>query len=123
MGHLAGLWCTVQSRSERVQFISGLGKEVLRLSSQTNGISRIYLYHATRGQVSILLATLAGAICQGESLDHLIDVAEDAMRVGRTSGMVAVTGLLLGLAVWNGDHLWKDINKTGLQRSLLKALL
>jgi hypothetical protein len=123
VGYLAGLWCTVQGRSERVQFISDLGKEILRLSLHTNDISRTYLYHATRGQVSSLLAALAGSICQGESSDSLIKIAEAAMRVGHISGMVAVAGLLLGLAVWNGDHLLKDTNKTELQFSLMRALL
>ena len=107
VGYLAGLWCSVQSTSERVRFVSDLGKQVLRLSSHTNDISRTYLYHATRGQVSSLLEALAGAICHGEDTDHLMDTAEAAMRIGHTSGMVAVAGLLLGLAVWDGDHLLK----------------
>jgi hypothetical protein len=123
VGYLAGLWCSVQSRSERVQFISDLGKEVLRFSPHTNDISRTYLYHATRGQVSNLLVDLAGAICQGEDTDYLVDTAEAAMQIGHTSGMVAVGGLLLGLAVWDGDHLLKEINKRELQPSHLKALL
>lgn len=122
VGYLAGLWCTVQGKSERVQFISDLGKEILRLSSHTNDISRTYLYHATRGQVSSLLVALAGSICQGESSDSLIKIAEAAMRVGHISGMVAVAGLLLGLAVWNGVTL-KDTNKTELQFSLMRVLL
>ncbi len=123
VGYLAGLWCSVQSTSERVRFVSDLGKQVLRLSSHTNDISRTYLYHATRGQVSSLLVGLAGAICHGEATDHLMDTAEAAMRTGHTSGMVAVAGLLLGLAVWDGDHLLKEINKRELQPSHLKAVL
>jgi hypothetical protein len=122
-GYLAGLWCAVQRRSERVRFISDLGKEVLRLSSRTTGVSRTYLHHATRGQVSSLLVDLAGAICQGEDSDDLLEIAEAAMRVGHTSGMASVAGLLLGLAVWDGDHLLKDVNGAGLQASPLRALL
>lgn len=123
VGYLAGLWCTVQSRSERVQFISDLGEEVLRLSSHTSSMSRTYLYHATRGQVSSLLVALAGAICQGEDSEHLTDIAEAAMRVGHTSGMAAVAGLLLGLAVWDGAHLLGDTIKMGSQISPLKTAL
>ena len=52
VGYLAGLWCTVRDRRERLQFVSDLGKEIIRLSQQTNDISRTYLYHASRGQVS-----------------------------------------------------------------------
>lgn len=123
VGYLAGLWCAVKGRGERAQFISDLGKEVLRLSSRTNAISRTYLSHATRGQVSSLLIALAGAICQGEDSDKLIGIAEAALRVGHNSGMATVAGLLLGLAVWNGDHLLEGINKTELRSSLLKTLL
>jgi hypothetical protein len=104
-GYLAGLWCTVRDRSERAQFILSLGKTILGLSRQTNDISRTYLYHAAQGQVSSLLANLAEAISQGESPDRLLDLAEAAMSVGHASGMEAVTGLLMGLAAWVGDHL------------------
>jgi hypothetical protein len=109
VGYLAGLWCTVQGRNECVQFISDLGKVVLRLSSNTNAISRTYLYHATYGQISSLLVALAASICQGENTDNLFDIAEAAMQVGHTSGIASIAGLLLGLAVWDGDHLLNDI--------------
>jgi hypothetical protein len=121
-GYLAGLWCAVRSRSERVHFISDLGKEVLQLSSQTNDISRTYLYHAARGQVSSLLDALARTICQGGNPDSLLDTVEAAMRVGHTSGGMAVAGLLLGLAVWDGDHLLKHTGNAGLLASPLRAL-
>jgi hypothetical protein len=107
VGYLAGLWCTVQGRSERLQFISDLGKEVLRLSSRTNDISRTYLYHAARGQVSSLLVALAKSISQGENSDDLIDITDAAMQVGHISGMAAVAGLLLGLAVWDGEQFFQ----------------
>ncbi|MBA4379974.1 MAG: hypothetical protein C0393_04700, partial [Anaerolinea sp.] len=101
VGYLAGLWCTVRDRSERARFISALGKTVIRLSRQTNDISRTYLYHAARGQVSSRLTALAEAICRGDHADRLLEAAEAAMRVGHTSGMEAVAGLLVGLTVWN----------------------
>jgi hypothetical protein len=62
VGYLAGLWCTVQDRSERLKFVSNFGKATIRLSSETNDISRTYLYHAAQGQVSSRLANLAEAI-------------------------------------------------------------
>ncbi|MBI5934407.1 MAG: DUF2877 domain-containing protein [Chloroflexi bacterium] len=101
VGYLAGLWCAVLDKSERVQFASDLGKEVIRLSGQTTDISRAYLYHAARGQVSSRLADLAEAICRGENLNRLLAIIESAMQVGHTSGMDAVTGLLVGLVAWN----------------------
>ncbi|MDP2975839.1 MAG: DUF2877 domain-containing protein, partial [Anaerolineales bacterium] len=112
VGYLAGLWCTVRDKNVRARFISTLGKTVIRLSRQTNDISRTYLYHAARGQVSSRLAALAEAICRGDHCaapmhstysarsDRLLDAAEAAMRVGHTSGMEAVAGLLVGLTVW-----------------------
>jgi hypothetical protein len=101
VGYLAGLWCAVWDKSERAQLISNLGKAVVRLSRQTNDISRAYLYHASRGQVSSRLADLAEAICHGENSDRLLVAAESAMQVGHTSGMDTVTGLLIGLAAWS----------------------
>ena len=99
VGYLAGLWCAVQDRRERALFLSSLGEAVIRLSRQTNAISRAYLTHATRGQVSSRLANLAEAICRGEDSERLLAAAELAMQVGHTSGMDAVTGLLVGLCV------------------------
>ncbi len=124
VGYLAGLWCTVRDSNERARFISTLGKTVIRLSRQTNDISRTYLYHAARGQVSSRLAALAEAICAQHLLgrgdhraapmhstysarsDRLLDAAEAAMRVGHTSGIEAVAGLLVGLTVWNNRRDW-----------------
>ena len=99
-GYLAGLWCTVGSESERAQFIADLGKTIIQLSSKTNDISRTYLYHAAQGQVSSRLANLIEAISRGENPERLSETAEVAMKVGHTSGMDAVTGLLVGLATW-----------------------
>lgn len=102
VGFLAGLWCVAGERAERIRFLSGLGKAVTLLSGRTNDISRTYLVHAARGQVSSRLATLAEAICWGERSDHLLKAAEAAIKVGHSSGMEAVTGLLLGISAWNG---------------------
>lgn len=123
VGYLAGLWCAVQSSSERVRFVSDLGEEVVRLSAHTSATSCTCLSHATHGQMLSLLVTPAGTICHGEAADHVVDAAEAAMRVGHTSGMVAVAGLLLGFAVWNGDHLLEESSMVGPRSSALKASL
>jgi hypothetical protein len=101
---MAGLWCTIQDSSERAQFISSLGRKIIELSHKTNDISRTYLYHAVGGQVSSRLADLAGGICRGDDPGHLHQTAETAMSVGHTSGMEAVSGLLVGLGIWEGNH-------------------
>ncbi|MBI5965977.1 MAG: DUF2877 domain-containing protein [Chloroflexi bacterium] len=100
VGYLSGLWCSVSNKSERIHFVTNLGKTIVDLSPQTNDISRAYLYHASHGQVSSHLANLAEAICHGENSNHLAAAAESALQVGHTSGMDAVTGLLLGFTVW-----------------------
>jgi hypothetical protein len=103
VGYLAGLWCSVRDFIERRQFVSQLSQEVIRLSGRTNDISRTYLYHAARGQVSSRLDTLARAISKPESLGQLMPIVESAMQSGHTSGMDAVTGLLFGIATWEGE--------------------
>jgi hypothetical protein len=100
VGYLAGLWCTVQDKDERARFVLKLGKNIIDLSSKTNDISRTYLYHAAQGQVSSRLAELAEGICYGEDRERLGEVAEAAFKVGHTSGMDTVTGLLIGLSAW-----------------------
>ena len=100
VGYLAGLWCSVRDGPERLRFVSDLGKEINRLSHQTNDISQTYLYHASRGQVSSQLADLAEEICRGENSDRLFAAAKSAMHVGHTSGLDTVTGLLIGLVAW-----------------------
>jgi hypothetical protein len=88
-----------------MQFISTLGKAILRSARKTNDISWTYLAQAVRGQVSSRLAHLAEAISLGEDSQHLLEIAEAAMRVGHTSGMDVVTGMLIGLAAWEKDFL------------------
>jgi hypothetical protein len=102
VGYMAGLWCTVRERSERAQLISSLGETINRLSHKTNDISRTYLYHAVRGQVSSRLANLAEASGNGADSGQLLEIAEAAMKIGHTSGMETVTGLLIGLSAWEG---------------------
>jgi hypothetical protein len=105
VGYLAGLWCSVRDYSERRQFIAELGQAIIHLSRRTNDISRTYLYHAAHGQVSSRLASLATALSYPESLAQVTLAAETAMRSGHSSGMDAVTGLLFGLAAWDGDSI------------------
>ena len=104
-GYLTGLWCTSKGKAERLSFLLGLGKAVVELSKRTNDISRTYLFHATRGLASSQLVNLAVAICTGAGDDRVMQYASSAMQSGHTSGMDAVTGLLFGLAAWDGANL------------------
>jgi hypothetical protein len=100
-GYMAGLWCTARNQPDRAQFIRELGNRIVDLSRRTNDISRTYLFHAVRGQVSSRLTALALAIGRGEEHDRLLQIAEQAMQHGNTSGMDTVTGLLLGISAWD----------------------
>lgn len=101
VGYLTGLWCTFRKEIDRRRFVTSLGRAVIDFSQGTNAISRTYLLHAAHGQVTSRLVTLAQAIGQGEGYEYLLDSTEAAMYAGHTSGMDAVTGLLLGLITWN----------------------
>ncbi|MDO8752434.1 MAG: DUF2877 domain-containing protein [Anaerolineales bacterium] len=98
IGYLAGLWSTAGSHQQQSSFIRSFGISLMKMAKQTNEISRTYLYHAIHGQFSSNLSTLAEAITTGHQIEKAIQAA---MRVGHSSGMDSVTGLLIGLAVWN----------------------
>jgi hypothetical protein len=61
------------------------------------------LFHAAHGQVSSDLVALVSAIARGDVSKRLHLVAEDALKVGHSSGMDTVTGLLVGLCAWGNS--------------------
>jgi hypothetical protein len=102
IGFLAGLWSTSGKDRSRLSFIQSFGDRLMELAERTNLISRTYLYHAIRGQFSSSLSNLAESIALGsENTQH---IAETAMRVGHSSGMDSVTGLLIGLSIWSTEQ-------------------
>jgi hypothetical protein len=103
VGYLAGLWSAVRDREERRAFLRELGEALRSVATQTNGLSRTYLVLAADGQVSSGITGLIEAICRGWETDRLLDAAEKVMRIGHTSGMDTVTGLLVGLGAWDGE--------------------
>lgn len=102
VGYLAGLWSTAGRIPERIQFVTNLGRAVARLSRCTNEISGTYLTHAAHARVSSRLLDLARVIKQGQGSADLHQVTLLSLQVGHTSGLEATTGLLQGLAAWNG---------------------
>jgi len=101
IGFLAGLWSTSGKVQRQLSFIHSFGDRLMEIAKQTNLISRTYLYHAMQGQFSSSLSNLAEAIALGS--ENLRGTAETAMRVGHSSGMDSVTGLLMGLCIWNTE--------------------
>lgn len=103
LGYLSALWSTLDGQLERLSFLSSFSAAIMRLTGLTNEISRTYLFHTIQGQFSSNLVALLDAIGRGLPRERLLSFAEDVMRVGHSSGMDVVTGLLAGLAVWNPD--------------------
>lgn len=101
IGFLAGLWSLAGGNGPLLSFIHSFGNALVQLATQTSEISRTYLYHAAQGQFSSSLSNLAGAIARGSGLEQ---AAPSAMRIGHSSGMDSVTGLLIGLSVWNKNY-------------------
>jgi len=102
IGFLAGLWSMAGGNQMQLSFIRSFGDALMQIAKQTNEISRTYLHHATQGQFSGSLSNLAEAIATGGDVEH---ATREAARVGHSSGMDSVTGLLAGLAVWKKDFL------------------
>jgi hypothetical protein len=98
VGFLAGLWSTAGTDRGPLSFIASFGKTLMEVAKQTNEISRTYLYHAVRGQFSSSLSVFLEAIATGQDVEQAV---QETMAVGHSSGMDSVTGLLIGLAVWN----------------------
>ena len=101
IGYLAGLWSTASDNQE-ITFIETFGRPLLKISIETNEISRTYLTHAIHKQFSSSLIKLLNAISEGETVQAQVAVKE-AMRVGHSSGMDSVTGLLIALTVWEKE--------------------
>lgn len=97
IGFLAGLWSMAGRNGRELAFIRSFGRELTHLARGTSEISRTYILHATQGQFSSSLSHLAEVIADGGDVE---EATQAAMRVGHSSGMDTVTGLLIGLCVW-----------------------
>ena len=101
IGFLAGLWSLAGEDRQLLTFLRLFGDALMQIAAQTSEISRTYLYHAIQGHFSSSLSNLAEAIVTGSAVEQ---PAQIAMRVGHSSGLDSVTGLLLGLCVWNKEY-------------------
>jgi hypothetical protein len=104
VGYLAGLWSAVRDRKEHSNFLNALEKTLRSAAGQTNEISQAYLVQAASGQVSSGLTRLIEAIAYGWESDRLLEAAIRVMRIGHSSGMDTVTGLLVGLDLWKTQY-------------------
>lgn len=97
VGYLAGLWCQFNLSRDIGQFCENFGNQILQQTHATNAISRTFLHHAARGQVSSLLEGLARQIINPTDPKTLIQKVDLAMQVGASSGTDGVCGLLVGM--------------------------
>jgi hypothetical protein len=100
LGYLAGLWSIAAQDHQRLEFLSNFGESLSALAKETNEISRAYLHYAIKGEFSSSIIALVNAISDGEE-GRLLSAAKAAMRVGHSSGMDSVTGLLIGMTAWD----------------------
>jgi hypothetical protein len=101
LGYLAGLRSTAGQEEKPLAFVSDFGELLSMLTKETNEISRTYLHYAVRGEFSSSVLALLNAIADGQE-QRLLFTATEAMRVGHSSGMDSVTGLLIGMRAWDG---------------------
>jgi hypothetical protein len=102
IGYLAGLWSTAAQNQQRLDFLSNFGGLLSTLTKETNEISRTYLHYAIKGEFSSSTIALVSAISDGEE-QNILSAAKEAMRVGHSSGMDSVSGLLIGMAAWSAN--------------------
>ena len=114
IGFLMSLWSRAKENPARLSFLHTFGEILMRIAAQTSEISRTYLYHATQGHFSSSLSNLAEAIASNRNVESATQMA---MRVGHSSGMDAVTGLLMGLRLWN---LWTPVAVRGGDNHLVR---
>lgn len=100
IGFMAGLYCTAGTDQKKLVLIQAFGSALCLLAKGTNDISRTFLFHAARGEFASSLVTLVEAIQNGEERALYLTL-KGSMQVGHSSGTDSVTGLLIGLAVWD----------------------
>ncbi len=119
IGFLAALWSMAGKHKQQLSYIHAFGAALMQIAKQTNEISRTYLFHATQGQFSSTLTHLAEAIVTGGDVQQHL---QSAMRVGHSSGMDSVTGMLIGLRIWNTEHSYTDKAFTDAEKSIEETL-
>lgn len=106
IGLLAAQWAGAARLPKRKVFLNQFMDGMMEAARQTGEISRTYLMLAGRGQFSSALSQLVAALGSDTEVEEAVQVA---MRIGHSSGMDTVTGLLLGLLAERNknDWLWK----------------
>ncbi len=108
VGCLVGLWSSIAGSRPRADFAAGLGKVLRGLAKRTNDVSRVYLEAAAACEASERLAAVATCIAAGMTPTTVAETAAAAIAVGHSSGADGALGLLLGLAAWGPETIFRE---------------
>jgi hypothetical protein len=99
IGFLCGLRDTSGIDPSRCQFINQFGRAMARASTKTTAVSRAYIQRTVDGAGPVWIEDALAAIAAGDTIDAHAATAR-ASRVGHTSGVDMMLGVILGSAVW-----------------------
>jgi len=105
-GLMVALWWSTDSLGGDIERVKKINEVVVSCVDRTTLLSQQLLKHAARGETNEAVEVLLNAIFVGEAEDVEAG-AEKVLRIGETSGMDMMVGLLLGLRLGVGaiEHL------------------
>ena len=117
IGLLCGLRVTSGSDPSRCQFINQFGRAMARASTKTTAVSRAYIQRTVDGAGPVWIEDALAAIAAGDTIDAHAATAR-ASRVGHTSGVDMMLGVILGSAVWqHGSDVKQVLSALSCRRS------
>lgn len=98
VGFTGALWWTSQSLGKDADMASKINSTIVSHADRTNLLSRQLLQHAARGDVNERLGELFTAILAGPA-SKIEPLVTRIMKIGESSGIDMMVGLLLGMQV------------------------
>ncbi len=97
-GFTAALWWASHSLNRGVDRVEGINRAIASKASSTTLLSGQLLRHAARGEVNERVEKLLGKLLEGAP-SEIEPLVEQVMKIGETSGIDMMVGLLLGVRV------------------------
>jgi hypothetical protein len=98
IGLMVALWWTTNSLGGDIERVRKINETIITHANKTTLLSKQLLRHAARGETNEIVEALFDGIFVGEPED-VIAGARKVLRIGETSGVDMMVGLLLGLRV------------------------
>jgi len=95
-GFTAALWWASHSLNRGVDRVEEINQAIASKASGTTLLSAQLLRHAARGEVNERVEKLFGKLLEG-ALSEIGPLVEQVMKIGETSGVDMMVGLLLGM--------------------------